>query len=223
MKYSISISACNRPKYLQRVLGSIFANSAEIPPIIVSIDHHKDNSAVIEVCKRFNVDFVVSDVKLGCNGNVRKAINLGFAIGSDFNIHIEDDICITPDALHFMFWASIKYALNQNVNTVTFWGGEKEAFLASTQNSFTCWGWGTWRNRWRWIEQNWTTGDDSHNTSWDVVLTEALGRKMEVYPLLSRSYNIGDQMGTHRGRAWPGATSAGIVDPDGPMPYSEIN
>lgn len=222
MKTSISISACNRPDYLIRVLGSIFANPGPIPPIVVSIDKHKDNGAVIEVCEAFPVQFSASEQKLGCNGNVRRAINMGFATGSGFNIHIEDDICITPDALEYITWASEKYAFDNDVRTVTLWGPGGEPFAVGREIFFTCWGWGTWKNRWAWFEQNWTTGDDGHQTSWDVVLSSHWGSKKQIFPFLSRAYNIGEQNGTHRGREWPGQTSAGIVDPDGEMPYREI-
>jgi hypothetical protein len=65
----------------------------------------------------------------------------------------------------------------------------------------------------------WTTGNDSHSTSWDVVLYNHLGNRKEVVPAISRAYNCGELNGTHRGKEWPGITSSGFVDPDGDINY----
>jgi hypothetical protein len=52
-----------------------------------------------------------------------------------------------------------------------------------------------------------------------MVLLSTLNGRKEIVPSISRVYNCGEYGGTHRGKAWPGITSSGIVDPDAPIEF----
>jgi hypothetical protein len=71
------------------------------------------------------------------------------------------------------------------------------------------------------MSSTWTTGNDSHNSSWDVIMSSHLGDRVEVLPSIARAYNCGEYGGTHRGRAWPGVTSSGLIDPDSTIYFWE--
>jgi hypothetical protein len=145
---------------------------------------------------------------------------------------IEDDIVISDDSLLYIEWAAEKYKDDPSVRTIGLWGHEKQPSLPLSekdhgkvmrQNYFTCWGWGTWKDKWEEMEKKWTTGDDSHNTSWDVILSSSLEDRVEILPVVSRAYNCGENLGTHRGRAWPGMVASGLIDPDGEIKYWEYS
>jgi hypothetical protein len=62
--------------------------------------------------------------------------------------------------------------------------------------------------------EHWTTGDD-YSLSWDVRLSELRADRVQIAPMISRAVNIGELLGTHRGRAdlpfWRGTTDQGNI------------
>lgn len=236
MKINIAISAYNRPEYSQRSLAAIFGAkgfSLDKYKIFCVIDCYEDgsyNQDVLNVYTSFGITPIVVGEKHGCNYTVKKALDLAWADEPDFVLMLEDDIIIADDALLYIEWAAEKYKGDTSVRTIGLWKSKNgwdfnkplsksELFKVHEQVWFTCWGWGTWNEQWKEISNTWTTGSDSHDTSWDVVMYSHLGDRKEVVPSISRAYNCGEFNGTHRGRAWPGITSAGLVDPDGPINY----
>jgi len=237
MKINIAISAYNRPEYTQRSLAAIFGAkgfSKERYKIFAAMDRHGDsfNTDVLNVFQEFGINPFIVPSKYGCNYTIKAALELAWKDNPDFVLIIEDDIIISDDALEYIEWASEKYKDDHSVRTIGLWGHDKGYSLDNTltekehgkvmrQNYFTCWGWGTWGDRWEEMFATWTTGDDKHDTSWDVIVSSHLGDRVEILPSISRAYNCGENGGTHRGRAWPGLVASGLVDPDGPIEYWE--
>jgi len=238
MKINIAISAYNRPEYSQRSLAAIIGAKGFSPDkykIFCAIDCHEDgshNPMVRFVYESFGISPFIAKSKHGCNYTVKRALKLAWEDKPDFVLMIEDDIIISDDALQYIEWAAEKYKDDPSVRTVGLWGhnngyklGEplstKEFGKAMRQNYFTCWGWGTWSDRWEEMKETWTTGDDSHDTSWDVIMSSRLGERVEILPSISRAYNCGEHGGTHRGRAWPGLVASGLIDPDAAIEYWE--
>lgn len=238
MKINIAISAYNRPEYSQRSLAAIFGakgfspNKYRIYCVMDCYQGGSYNREVYDVYKSFGIIPVVLGEKHGCNYTIKKALDLAWEDNPDFVLMVEDDIIISDDALMYIEWASEKYKDDNSVRTIGLWGHdngfsldmqltEKEHGMVMRQNYFTCWGWGTWANRWEEMSETWTTGNDSHDTSWDVIVSSHLGDRVEILPSISRAYNCGENNGTHRGRAWPGLTSSGLIDPDGDIRFWE--
>lgn len=236
MEINIAISAFNRPEYTQRSLAAIFGAKGfdrERYKIFAVMDCYVDGSYdmdVLKVFKDFNIGPFILPTKHGCNYTIKKALDMAWEGNPDFVLMIEDDIIISDDALMYIEWASEKYKDDTSVRTVSLWKSKdgwefngplrkSEFFRVSEQVWFTCWGWGTWKDRWEEISSTWTTGSDHHDTSWDVIMYSHLGSRKEVVPAISRAYNCGELGGTHRGRAWPGITAAGLIDPDGSLNY----
>ena len=236
MKINIAISAYNRPEYSRRSLAAILGAKGYSPEkyaIYCSIDcdeNGETNDEVFSLYARHGFTHSITTKKLGCNYNVKRALDIAWEDNPDFVLLIEDDIIISDDALQYVEWAAKKYKDDLSVRTVGLWKSKNgwdfskplsksEMFKINEQVWFTCWGWGTWSDRWKEMKDTWTTGNDSHKTSWDVVLYNHLKERKEVVPSISRAYNCGEFGGTHRGRAWPGVTAAGLIDPDGPLNY----
>ena len=236
MKINIAISAYNRPEYSRRSIAAIFGAkgfSHEKHRIFCAMDCNADGSFNQEVFNIYEFFGIVPDVaeqKRGCNYNVKRALELAWEDNPDFVLMIEDDIIISDDALQYIEWAARKYKNDHSVNTIGLWGHDNKLSLplsskdygkAMRKNYFSCWGWGTWKDRWEEMFATWTTGNDSHETSWDVVLSKHLGEMDEILPAISRAYNCGEQGGTHRGKAWPDFVASGLVDPDEQIEYWE--
>jgi hypothetical protein len=240
MKINIAISAYNRPEYTQRSLAAIFGAKGfskdryKIFAAMDRIDSGSFNMDVLNVLQDFGINPYIVPSKYGCNYTIKAALELAWEDNPDFVLMIEDDIIISDDALMYIEWAAEKYRDDHSVRTVGLWGHnngyslgnpltEGEHGRVMRQNYFTCWGWGTWKDRWEEMFATWTTGDDSHNTSWDVIVSSHLGNRVEILPSISRAYNCGEHGGTHRGRAWPGIVASGLIDPDGQIEYWEYN
>ena len=238
MKINIAISAYNRPEYSRRSLAAILGAKGYSPdkyPIFCSIDCDENgdtSNEIFAIYAKEGFTHSVTTKKLGCNYNIKRALEIAWEDGPDFVLLIEDDVIISDDALLYIEWAAKKYKDDRSVRTIGLWGHDKQPGLPLSekdhgkvmrQNYFTCWGWGTWKDRWEEMEEKWTTGDDSHDTSWDVVISKSIGGRMEILPAVSRAYNCGEHGGTHRGRAWPGMVASGLIDPDGEIDYWEYS
>jgi glycosyltransferase involved in cell wall biosynthesis len=238
MKINIAISAYNRPEYLQRCISALYGAkgfSTDKYDIFCVMDCFEDGSFNNNVLDVFFYNRLVPHItpkKLGCNYTIKKALEMAWADNPDFVLMLEDDIIISDDALQYIEWAANKYKDDGSVRTIGLWGHDdgwklgsplpdNESGKVMRQNYFTCWGWGTWKDRWKEMNTNWTTGNDSHDTSWDVIVSSHLGDRVEILPSLSRAYNCGEHGGTHRGRAWPGIVASGFIDPDGEIAYWE--
>jgi glycosyltransferase involved in cell wall biosynthesis len=238
MKINIAISAYNRPEYLQRCIAALYGAKGfdkDKYHIYCAMDCYEDgsfNKDVLDVFFWFRLVPDIAKKKQGCNYTVKKALDMAWEDNPDFVLMLEDDIIISDDALMYVEWAAEQYKDDKSVRTIGLWGHDKGYSLGTPikekdlgqvikQNFFTCWGWGTWADRWEEISSKWTIGNDSTKTSWDVVLGESLGDKMEILPSISRAYNCGDIGGTHRGKSWPKVVSSGIVDPDNDVKFWE--
>lgn len=133
-------------------VNSVLANQ------FMDIDKH--NGLIIQT--------YVSARPLGCAGNTRFSLELGFDMFknpsiNDFVLHLEDDLLPGRDWLKFMEWANRSFFIEEDVFLVTGW--HRRSFeltndeinemmpLAKRRKTpikehLTYQGWGIWRNRW---------------------------------------------------------------------------
>lgn len=103
---TISMPICNRPEYLTRVLQSLReAIGHEEWTLIFSAE--PGCPKVREIAQA--VDFMPfyyhqNTFRMGCDGNTFMAAELAWLAGSEFNIHLEDDIIIGWDTLNMAEW-----------------------------------------------------------------------------------------------------------------------
>lgn len=237
MEFAIAMPVCNRPEYTRKAIEAIQQMEGWNGLIFASVDRQKDgtiNNDVVAELRKGPALIRFLDNKLGCNGNVKAALDFAWESNPDVVICIEDDVVVTPDAFRYVKWATRRYKCDTSYRTIGLWSHKEgwtpdkpwnpsEPTHVMEQSLFSVWGWAVWRDRWQEMSDNWTTGPDTHDTSWDVVMLSQLNGRKEVVPSISRANNIGDLGGTHRRGIHPAALASGF-DTSGdfhtPMPQS---
>lgn len=156
----------------------------------------------------------VNEDRLGVAWNPFRAYSTVFEqLGSDFNVAIEDDSQLSPDALQLALWFFEKHGASgrrykflnlcdhyqyrgpgKNRNDVP----EDPALLAETSNISAPFAWCLPRRAWPFVKRHWNKNRLS-NLGWDWSIR--FGMRMEgavaLTPVLSRCQNIGRLDGTH--------------------------
>lgn len=238
LTFAIAMPVCNRPEYTRKALEAISRMEGWDGLIFASVDRQKDgtiNNDVVAELRSAPVLMRFSETKLGCNSNVKAALDFAWESNPDVVICIEDDVVVTPDAFRYIKWAARRYKHDPSYRTIGLWSHKEgwtpnnpwhpsEATRVMEQSLFSVWGWATWRDRWQEMSDNWTTGPDVHESSWDVVMLSQLNGRKEVVPSISRANNIGELDGTHQGAVHPVVLSSGFdTSGDFWMPIKDVN
>lgn len=101
---TISLSAYNRPHALSRMLESLKRNNTDGWRIFVSMDHSLACLDLITEIDWIGVNVSCAQSRLGLSLNTFLAPSLAFSSGSDFNLYLEDDLILSPDALDLCNW-----------------------------------------------------------------------------------------------------------------------
>lgn len=231
-EHVITMCMWRRPKYSLHVLSRLLqCHGIEKYTVVVHLDgpENPDVTAILRAHRGAFKNLVVVQNKdhIGCNENTKRALAHGMVI-SDYVIHIEDDVVPAHDALRLLEWAR-DVPKKEPVYSATMWrhpdgwlpekGGEPTQGMEGVCKYSTgmwIWGWATWREKWNKMSACWTTGDD-RSASWDDWLCAHLPKPiLNIAPMISRSNNIGAELGTHTGSAlldyW--ALSPGVVEPN---------
>jgi hypothetical protein len=212
MRQVIVFTAFNRPLYLSETLES-WSHVRGIRDAILDFHIEPGSTDVDEVCA--SVNFVagralhVNPTRLGIQRNPFNAINCGFTYGDsgtlpqpdDFVILAEDDFVVSTDVLEWFAWARKEFYSDERVLLVS--ANQYEQQSGGLAQSlfipwFPGWVWGTWRDRWQSIADDWTF-EYEHN-GWDWRLTDHFCgelHKVCVVPAISRSQHIGEFNGVH--------------------------
>lgn len=195
-KKVITMTGWRRPEYTKQVINNLkrcigFEKYILLPTI---------EPGYQEVLKTFdglpNCNIVVNDTRLGCAANTLKALQRGFEI-SDFVIHIEDDTVPGIDSLKYFEWIYKTYKDEKEIFTATAYNRVKEIdpqkyFTVYRCPYFTGWMWGTWKDRFEEMSENWDFN------AWDININRKIrGTRYEICPNLPRSQNIGEYLGTY--------------------------
>jgi hypothetical protein len=133
-----------------------------------------------------------SGEKLGCNGAILAALDMGFS-QNEYHIHLEDDTPPAKDCLLWFEWAR-QFGNDSRVFSVSAYNtanGPRDAAIA--RRWFTPWGWATWADRWSEMRASWPA---DRGLTWDVIQnTHTRGGRYEISPVLARTQNIGRDMG----------------------------
>ena len=128
---------------------------------------------------------------LGCTRNTYESLDHGFR-HADFVIHFEDDDAPGRDCLRYFEWARNRFEADKDVFSVSAYTksrvGPEHYYTARRVRWFTPWGWGTWRDRWVEMRENWAFGAPH---SWDVGANRLRGNRCQIQPDLARAQNIG--------------------------------
>lgn len=202
----LSLVLWRRPEYTKRVLDSLSrCDGISSYIIIIGIDG-EGSEEVVKLARA--VSFCPTLILLhnqhkGCNLNTKLTLMYAFQ-HFDYVIHLEDDTPLAPDGLRFFEWAR-QFGNDPAIYTVSGWGllpkppsSKDDPAKAVRRGHYSCWTWATWKDRWQEMQQGWTTGDDQ-NASWDYRVGELRGNRAQIQPVVSRTINIGAELGTHRG------------------------
>lgn len=202
MRTIVSITAHNRPNYLEEVIKS-WQDVRGIDETHVHFQVEPVDADVIRMCKEAdfkNKSVSVNKQKLGALSNPHKALSWGFAVGADFVIVGEDDSVVTPDVLEFFAFAAEQCQDDGSVIAACSFNHKPtgSADAACYRDYFASIIWGTWRNRWsEWMDETWGHTYDQYE--WDFRFCRMCdhGQFRCIFPCISRSQHIGQYRGTH--------------------------
>tara|TARA_B110000008_G_scaffold267301_1_gene294280 strand:+ start:29 stop:952 length:924 start_codon:yes stop_codon:yes gene_type:complete len=158
----------NRPKHLKLTIASLknnyLANQSSLYIFLDGPKSKKDlvkNNEVFNYISKINgfakIKIYRSKKNLGLSKSIIKGINFVLK-KNDKIIVVEDDIVTSPLFLKFMNESLNKYEKNLKVWHVAGHShlkpDEKEKQKVFFSYYMNCWGWATWKNRWKMFEKN---------------------------------------------------------------------
>lgn len=194
---TISFTGYRRLEYEERVMDSIFGKDDHSGPI------HGSQYRFLPCYDMGPPNNV------GCDANTFRAIQAAFNAGSEFNLHLEDDTVISPDALDLCDWffrhpERGNYVL-LNLHAMSKggahpWMGYELPLDLVESARFNSWGWAITRDMWqRYILPEWNQKKHAHPLGWDWSMSLTIQRHglKTLRPVLSRVLNIGRENGTY--------------------------
>ncbi len=205
---TVTLPVYKRADYLERTLDALKANRTEGYTLYVSVDPGSEE--VAESVR--SIDFIPTKIlwhkeRLGLNENIRTALFAAMDDGSEFNIAIEDDVTLTPDAIDLAEWFQ-KYEKRADYLALVFCNfkgkGRPNVILPSRK----FWSWGYCFSREAWVKgfvKGWnyvkemSSIQDKKKTNWDTSMMRwvLISMYATLQPDLSRSTHIGEAGGTH--------------------------
>jgi hypothetical protein len=218
---TITIAAYRRPEYLRQVLDSLqvaLEYCPEFKPdqIVLGVDHGAEEWFTF--ASPHPVKVIKWPEHLGVNEHPRRLLQYAFMeLGSDFNLHLEDDTVLSPDALRLAMWFQ---RTPNDAMTLSLYSASKavaEPNKLRHRSDFGAWGWATSRAVWlRLLAPYWNYKRDLP-IGWDWSISKLMAEKglRAMEPDLSRVRNIGREKGTHQtpegyDRDFAGQTWAGV-------------
>jgi hypothetical protein len=242
----IALFVYNRPEHTRQTVEALRANNlARQSDLFVFADGAKSESgaAAVEAVRKLvraidgfkSVTIIERERNFGLSKSV---INGVTQLCNEYGraIAVEDDVITSPDFLAYVNQALQRYADEPRMFSICAFNlpivtPEAYPYDAFCSYRFTCWGWGTWKDRWE--KTDWSVedfpefmadrakqrrfnqgGDDlsyllalqmaGKIDSWDTIWAYAHSKHdaLALLPVSSKSYNIGlDGSGTHCKRA----------------------
>ena len=191
---------------------------ADFNRIAIFIDPGEDDIA--DLCRMWawrqivTTEVFVNETRLGVAGNPQRAYTYVFdTLGSDFNVAIEDDAVLMPDALELALWFDerqdvglSRYAFLNLCDHYSYRGGEYSrggvpedpALLAENVTLSAPFAWCLARSRWPFIRKNWNKNAHAiWGWDWSVRLAMRMEGMIALTPVVSRCRNIGWQNATN--------------------------
>jgi len=164
----IAIFCYNRLNHLKLTIASLknnhLANKSSIYIFLDGPKHKQDsvkNNQIFSYISKIKgfakINIYRQKKNLGLSKSIINGINFVLK-KNDKIIVIEDDIVTSPNFLQFMNDSLEKYKKNFKVWHITghshLRSNDKEKQKVFFSYYMNCWGWGTWKNRWKFFEKN---------------------------------------------------------------------
>ena len=242
----IALFVYNRPEHTRQTVEALRANElAQQSDLFVFADGPKSElgTAAVAAVRKFAraIDGFksVTVIERERNFGLSKSVIAGVTqLCNEYGrtIAVEDDVITAPDFLAFMNHALQRYVNERRMFSVCAFNPpivtpKTYSYDAFCSYRFTCWGWGTWKDRWEkvdWLVEDFPEfmadrakqkrlnlgGEDlswllnlqmeGKIDSWDTIwaYTHSKHDALALLPVSSKAYNIGlDGSGTHCKRA----------------------
>jgi hypothetical protein len=195
---TITLTVFNRPDYTRQVIEALRANNTEGYRLLIAAEERE--AATVAECLK--VDFMPVQIfynfsHLGIKWTAKRIYDIAFHLSSEFNVAIEDDIPLAPDALDLANWF-FEHPRRSDYFTLNLFNGSRDFArpLDMVEMDAMCpWGYCFTRKTYReFIEPNWMCDE----RGWDFSMCEIMRalRLKSLAPVLSRSRNIGRLGGT---------------------------
>ncbi|MBV5347174.1 glycosyltransferase [bacterium] len=225
---TISMTAYNRPDYLKRTLEDIEKNNPAEWTLFVSVDPSdrlEEIKQVLEHTYGFSSTvIVVNPQRKDHRRNQHDAIAMAFGAGSTFNLHFDDDLFISPDALELASY----YERTYKDKPLTFGSyglfnyastPDNPTKLVTRPGTFTGLGWCIFRHNWEQIfDPNWFNDvfstkffRPSYGWDWNIAGFYKEFNISEIFPTYSRTNHAGREHGTCCNQAFYDATFTTIA------------
>lgn len=216
---TITLVAYKRPAYTNEVLRHLACcrKLDQFHRLCIFID--PGNDEVVEVCRArrqsfsIPVELTVNEKLLGVAQNPVRAYTFVFEeLSTDFNVAIEDDAALTPDALELALWfyanhgsPSSRYSFLNLCDHYDYRGAgmnrgnvaEDPSLLAESINLSSPFAWCFTRHSWPFVKRNWNKNTRSiWGWDWSMRFGMRMEGRIALTPVVSRCQNIGRMDGT---------------------------
>jgi len=197
---TITLVACSRLDYLKSTVESLKNNNLAGYTLFIGVEPL--NAEVISYCRQLNfmpTELTVNSSQLGVAGNPLATITRAFESGSEFNVALEDDLLLSPDALDLANWF---LELPQNpdyfcLNLFHYGSNPELPSEIVESNHFAPLGWAATAKMWRdFIQPSWL----SDRRGWDFSVNQVLLKEQKLKllrPNLARANHLGREGGVH--------------------------
>jgi hypothetical protein len=240
----IALFAFNRPMHFKRTLSALAANDlAAESDMTIFCDgpRHEEEKKLTDAVREVaacavgfhSITIITHEQNLGCAESVIGGMEYMFTRHERL-IVIEDDILCSPFTLRFLNEGLEKYIYEPVVFNISAWSPPQHLlhiskiypFSAYFIPRFNCWGWASWRDRWKkidwkvsdytafkketYLQKNYCQGGDDLLPmltwqmeglldSWSVRMNYARFKHgcIGLNPVYSHTTNIGMRTGTH--------------------------
>lgn len=209
---TITLTATNRPHYLKILLDSLRANNLSGYTLYCSVE--PGDKEVFSMCSKINfvpTVITLNHRKRGVRDNPFKILSLVFDSGSDFNVYLEDDIILSPDALNLANWYSTRINSNCLCGLFFNYGSDiSKPTIIRKVRDFNALGFVLNKDSWyKKFSPMWY----SDNRGWDWSIVSYLLRTPDLYcyqPITGRSNHIGRVGGVHASPAFHDQTFSNL-------------
>ncbi len=192
MKVITILFTYNRPLHTRKTLKALEENTICPDELWVFQDGPKEDkdenwfevNKIVKSINWCNCRAIIGEKNQGLGKSIVNGINKAFE-EADAVIVLEDDCVSHPLFLEFMNEALEKYAnqervfqINGNAYPIKL---KKDGYDAFFTPRVDCWGWGTWKEKWKYMSLDYTILKRIKNNEHSNYLLENYGRDLEGY------------------------------------------
>lgn len=209
---TITITAFNRPGYLEQVVRSLVKNSLQGWHIYIALEPSNasrlNKQVIARELRRCQYSIIENSSRLGIKKNPYAVQNTVFNLGSDINIYLEDDTVVSPDVTKLAGWYQGLdlhgvMCLNLLYGSCGAQGHRSDPQhpgLVSVTRNFNSLGYICTRDQWREYLAPYWYSQRFKSKSWDWCVLEEFKARPDLFvlqPMLARARHIGRLSGTY--------------------------